>query len=79
MGRRTSASRWPPECCWTSLAELVAENETASVALLTKMDLAEVVEFEREAALASIESVRPGRHVLEISSKTGQAWWTSWR
>jgi hydrogenase nickel incorporation protein HypB len=45
---------------------------TADVALLTKMDLAEAVEFDRAAALMNIQSVRPGMRVLEVSSKTGQ-------
>lgn len=45
---------------------------TADVAVLTKMDLAEVVEFDRAAALANIQSVRPGMRVLEVSAKTGQ-------
>lgn len=45
---------------------------TADIALLTKMDLAEAVEFDRGAALANIQSVRPGMRVLEISAKTGQ-------
>jgi len=45
---------------------------TADVALLTKMDLAAAVEFDRAAALANIQSVRPGMRVLEVSSKSGQ-------
>ncbi|HEY4358529.1 MAG TPA: hydrogenase nickel incorporation protein HypB [Acidobacteriaceae bacterium] len=45
---------------------------TADVALLTKMDLAEAVEFDRAAALTNIQSVRPGMRVLEVSTKTGQ-------
>lgn len=45
---------------------------TADVALLTKMDLAEAVEFDRDAALRNIQSVRPGMHVLEVSTKSGQ-------
>jgi hydrogenase nickel incorporation protein HypB len=44
---------------------------TADVAILTKMDLAEAVEFDRPAALASIQSVRPGMKVFEVSAKTG--------
>ena len=44
---------------------------TADVALLTKMDIAEAVEFDRAAALANIQNVRPGMRVLEVSSKTG--------
>lgn len=45
---------------------------TADVALLTKMDLAAAVEFNRTAALANIQSVRPGMRVLEVSSRSGQ-------
>ena len=45
---------------------------TADVALITKMDLAEATEFDLPAALRNINSVRPGMRVLQISSKTGQ-------
>lgn len=45
---------------------------TADVAIITKMDLAEAVEFDREAARRSIEAVRPGMKILEVSAKTGQ-------
>jgi hydrogenase nickel incorporation protein HypB len=44
---------------------------TADVAIITKMDLAEAVEFDKQAALKSIEAVRPGMQVFEVSSKTG--------
>ena len=44
---------------------------TADVAVITKMDLAHAVEFDREAALKSIQAVRPGIEVLEVSAKTG--------
>ena len=44
---------------------------TADIAVLTKMDLAEVVEFDRAAAHQNIQSVRPGMQVLEVSAKTG--------
>ncbi|MGN6504784.1 MAG: hydrogenase nickel incorporation protein HypB [Tepidisphaeraceae bacterium] len=43
---------------------------TADLAVITKIDLAAAVEFERAEALAAIESVRPGMRVLETSSKT---------
>jgi hydrogenase nickel incorporation protein HypB len=42
---------------------------TADVAVLTKMDLAEAVEFDRVAAHESIQRVRPGMTILESSSK----------
>lgn len=44
---------------------------TADVSLITKMDLAEAVEFDLESALKSIQSVRPGMQVMELSAKTG--------
>ncbi|HWB54153.1 MAG TPA: hydrogenase nickel incorporation protein HypB [Tepidisphaeraceae bacterium] len=44
---------------------------TADVAVITKMDLAVAVEFDAAAAHRSIESVRPGMRVLELSAKTG--------
>lgn len=42
---------------------------TADVAVLTKMDLAEAVGFDRAAAEESIQRVRPGMTILESSSK----------
>lgn len=44
---------------------------TADVALITKMDLAEAVEFDLEAARANIQAVRPGMKTIELSAKTG--------
>lgn len=44
---------------------------TADVAVITKMDLAEAVEFNREAAHQNIQSVRPGMEILEVSAKSG--------
>ncbi|CAN5421669.1 hydrogenase nickel incorporation protein HypB [soil metagenome] len=44
---------------------------TADVAVITKMDLAEAVEFDKKAAYESIQAVRPGMRVFEVSSKTG--------
>jgi len=44
---------------------------TSDMALLTKMDLAEAVEFDLAAANANIQRVRPGMPVLQVSSKTG--------
>jgi hydrogenase nickel incorporation protein HypB len=50
------------------------------LAVLTKIDLAEAVEFNRAAALESIEAVHPGLRVLETSAKTGKGLdsWLSW-
>jgi hydrogenase maturation protease len=45
--------------------------DTADVTVLTKMDLAAAVEFDAAAAHQSIESVRPGMQVFEVSAKTG--------
>ena len=45
---------------------------TADIAIITKMDLAEAVGFDRAAAIRNIQSVRPGMSVLEVSSKSGQ-------
>lgn len=44
---------------------------TADVAIITKTDLADAVEFDRAAANRSIQSVRPGMQVFEVSAKTG--------
>jgi hydrogenase nickel incorporation protein HypB len=45
---------------------------TADVAVVTKIDLAAAVEFDRHALLRNIEQVRPGLEVLEVSAKTGE-------
>ena len=44
---------------------------TADVALITKMDLAAVVEFDAAAAHRNIQAVRPGMEVFEVSAKSG--------
>jgi hydrogenase nickel incorporation protein HypB len=44
---------------------------TADLAVLTKMDLAEAVEFDMAAADLNIERVRPGMPVLKVSTKSG--------
>jgi hydrogenase nickel incorporation protein HypB len=44
----------------------------ADLALITKIDLAEAVEFDREGALRNLRAVRPGLEVLETSARTGQ-------
>jgi hydrogenase nickel incorporation protein HypB len=53
---------------------------TADVAVITKMDLAEACEFDLQAARASIQAVRPGMKVFEVSSKTGAGIdeWLQW-
>src|SRR5271166_4896428 len=45
---------------------------TADAALITKIDLAAAVEFDAAAAHRSIQSVRPGMPIWEISAKTGE-------
>jgi hydrogenase nickel incorporation protein HypB len=44
---------------------------TADLAVLTKMDLAEAVEFDLAAADCNIQRVRPGMPMLKVSSKNG--------
>ncbi len=44
---------------------------TADVAVLTKIDLAAAVDFDRAAACGNIQAVRPGMTILETSAKTG--------
>ena len=45
---------------------------TADVAVVTKMDLAAAAEFDAAAAHGSIQAVRPGMRVFEVSAKTGE-------
>jgi hydrogenase nickel incorporation protein HypB len=44
---------------------------SADVAIVTKIDLAAAVEFDREATQRNIQAVRPGMRVFELSAKTG--------
>jgi hydrogenase nickel incorporation protein HypB len=44
---------------------------TADVAVITKMDLAEACEFDLLRARKSIQFVRPGMEVMELSAKKG--------
>jgi hydrogenase nickel incorporation protein HypB len=44
---------------------------TSDLTLLSKADLAEVVEFDRDAARRNIEEARPGAAVIEVSARTG--------
>jgi hydrogenase nickel incorporation protein HypB len=69
---------------WASLVLLsVTEGEdkplkyptifnTADVAVITKIDLAQAVEFDAETARRNIQAVRPGIQVFEVSTKTGE-------
>ena len=45
---------------------------TADLAVITKMDLAQAVEFDLEAALRNIAAVRPGLKVITVSTKSGE-------
>jgi len=45
---------------------------TADVAVLSKIDLAAAVGFDHEAALHSIESVRPGMRTIALSARTDE-------
>ncbi|HZJ45562.1 MAG TPA: hydrogenase nickel incorporation protein HypB [Pyrinomonadaceae bacterium] len=45
---------------------------TSDIAVITKMDLASVVEFDLDAARNNIQRVRPGMKTLEVSVKTGE-------
>jgi len=44
---------------------------TADLVVLSKCDLANAVEFDRDLALRNIQTVRPGIEVIETSAKTG--------
>jgi hydrogenase nickel incorporation protein HypB len=44
---------------------------SADAAVVTKMDIAEAVGFDREAALKNIREIRPGIRIFETSAKTG--------
>lgn len=43
----------------------------ADLAVITKADLAEAVEFDGEAVRESLDAVAPGLRVVEVSAKTG--------
>ena len=45
---------------------------SADVAIVTKSDLAEAVEFDSEATRRNIQAVRPGMRVFQLSAKTGE-------
>jgi hydrogenase nickel incorporation protein HypB len=44
---------------------------TADLAVITKIDLAQVAGFDRDAACRCIADVRPGLPVIEVSARTG--------
>jgi hydrogenase nickel incorporation protein HypB len=45
---------------------------SADVAVITKNELSQAVEFDWEAARKNIESVRPGMQIFRLSAKTGE-------
>jgi hydrogenase nickel incorporation protein HypB len=45
---------------------------SADVAVITKIDLADAVEYDWQAADANIQAVRPGMQVFRLSAKTGE-------
>lgn len=45
---------------------------SADVAVITKMDLAAVVEFNEQTLDRNIRAVRPGMQILKLSAKTGE-------
>ena len=52
--------------------------KTADVVILNKMDIAEVVGFDRETALSNIHRLTPRAIVFEVSARTGlgmEAWY----
>jgi hydrogenase nickel incorporation protein HypB len=53
---------------------------TADVAVITKTDIAEAVAFDPAQAKKSIQSVRPGMRIFEVSAKTGARMneWFDW-
>ncbi len=52
----------------------------ADLVLITKIDLADAVGFDREKALAAIRQTAPKAQILELSAKTGTGFdaWTAW-
>jgi hydrogenase nickel incorporation protein HypB len=45
---------------------------SADIAIVTKIDLAEAVEFDWDTACKNIQAVRPGMPVFKLSAKTGE-------
>jgi hydrogenase nickel incorporation protein HypB len=45
---------------------------SADLAVVTKLDMADAADFDSALARANIQSVRPGMRVIELSSKSGQ-------
>lgn len=45
---------------------------SADIAIITKMDLAQVVEFDADAMREALNNIRPNINIFELSAKTGQ-------
>jgi len=45
---------------------------SADVAIVSKMDLADAAEFDWEATQKNIQAVRPGMKIFRLSAKTGE-------
>lgn len=52
---------------------------TADLAIITKIDLADAVEFDLAIAHQSIQTVRPGMPVIQVSLKRAREWIVGWR
>ncbi|HYG35590.1 MAG TPA: hydrogenase nickel incorporation protein HypB, partial [Clostridia bacterium] len=52
--------------------------QAANVVIISKVDLAEVCGFNRDAAMANLRRVAPNARIFEVSAKTGQGM-DAWR
>ena len=52
--------------------------QSADVVVISKMDLAQACDYDRDAGLANIRRVSPKARVFEVSAKTGQGM-DAWR
>lgn len=50
---------------------------SADAAVITKIDIAAAVDFDRDTAIHNIHEIRPGIHIFETSAKTG-AGFSAW-
>lgn len=46
--------------------------KTADLVVITKIDLADAVEFQRDVAIANIQKIAPQAQILEVSARTNQ-------
>ncbi len=53
---------------------------SADAVVITKMDIADAVDFKRDAALTNLRAIRPGIRIFETSAKTGAGMdeWLGW-